>query len=373
VRPGPTESYLASLTGVVTKTADSPARLRALTAPVRPAVYCYRHLMRGIDVLGWHRIRLVLGIGYLLWLAQEIVTDGVPTDRARLSGLIVIGLSLTILGRGWRRLAQVLLDWLPFTLVLMTYDKSRALADSVGMPLHLQDIAAAERWLFGGNVPAVWLQDHFAHPPHAQWYDAVASITYSSHFIVTPVLAAVFWLRNREVWFRYISRVIALSLAGLVTYVLFPEAPPWLAAQHGYIGPVSRLSALGWSYLHADFATQALESGQSGGANPVAAMPSLHFAFAVLAAIFLASRLGSRWRRLIYVYPAMMALTLLYTGEHYLLDEVAGLLYAVAVHLSLGRAERWWQQRGRETVAGPDSGADAPSASTDRERATVSC
>jgi membrane-associated phospholipid phosphatase len=74
-------------------------------------------------------------------------------------------------------------------------------------------------------------------------------------------------------------------------------------------------------------------------------MPSLHFAFSLLAAIFVAGLLRSRWRLLVYVYPALMGLTLVYTGEHYVLDLAFGALYAVAVHLALVRAELWWRAR----------------------------
>ena len=43
--------------------------------------------------------------------------------------------------------------------------------------------------------------------------------------------------------------VVALSLAGLVTYALYPAAPPWLAARERVIEPVHRLSGAGWADL----------------------------------------------------------------------------------------------------------------------------
>jgi hypothetical protein len=301
--------------------------------------------MRGVHAIGWQRIRWTLGILYLLYLARMIVDDGVPTGRKTLSYLVVAGLAITCLGRGWRRLIQVVIDWLPFTVVLMTYDQSRAIADTMGMPLHESDIAYAERWLFGGTDPTVWLQQHFYDPMQVHWYDAAATLIYTSHFVVTPLLAAVFWVRTRPVFLRYISRVILLSFAGLATYILFPEAPPWLASQDGYIGPVTRLSARGWQYLHAGFADRLLRAGQNGGANPVAAMPSLHFAFAVLAALTLYGLLHGRWRLLLWLYPVGMGLTLVYTGEHYVIDLIFGALYAFGAHWLLCRAEAWWRAR----------------------------
>jgi PAP2 superfamily len=325
--------------------------VRSTPTALRPAVAVYDAVMRLIHAIGWRRIRLAVGAVYFAVIVNILVTDGVPTGRKALAYIIVTGLAITCLGRGWRRLLQVIIDWLPFTLVLMTYDQSRAIADTMGMPLHEHDIARAESWLFGGNVPTVWLQQHFYDAASVHWYDALATLIYTSHFIVTPVLAAIFWLRDRTVWLRYISRVILLSFAGLATYVLFPEAPPWLAAKDGYIGHVTRLSARGWEYLHASFANRLLESGQNGGANPVAAMPSLHFAFAALAAMFVANRFTTRWRYLFVLYPIGMGLTLVYTGEHYVIDLVFGLLYAVAAHLALNRWERWWAAHGERRAA----------------------
>jgi membrane-associated phospholipid phosphatase len=140
---------------------------------------------------------------------------------------------------------------------------------------------------------------------------------------------------------RYISRVIVLAVAGLVTYVLFPEAPPWLASRDGYITQhVARLSARGWIYLHAGNLNHLLATAQADGSNPVAAMPSLHTAFATLVAIFIAGRFTSRWRYLLVLYPAAMGFALVYLGEHYVIDLAAGVAYALAVHFALNRWER---------------------------------
>lgn len=315
--------------------------------------------MVDVRTLGWPRLRLGLGAVYVTALVYLLVADGVPTSRGPIAFLVIAGLAITCLGRGWRRLLLVVLDWLPFTLVLMLYDKSRSLATSVGLPLHEGDIASAEAWLFGGHVPSVWLQQHFYDPAQVHWYDALATLVYSTHFVVTPLLAAVLWVRARRLWVCYISRVVLLSCAGLVTYVLFPEAPPWLAARDGVIGGVHRLSAVGWSYLHVGYAHRALVGAQRDGSNPVAAMPSLHVAFAFLAALMLARQLHSSRRWLLMLYPAAMGLTLVYTGEHYVLDLVAGIGYALAVDAVVGRWERWRVERASLRTAAPAPAAPA--------------
>jgi membrane-associated phospholipid phosphatase len=302
----------------------------------------------------WRRIRAVAIVGYCGALTWIFMDEGVPTGRLPLMVLTVLGLAIASLGYGWRRLLRVVLDWLPFTLVLMAYDQSRVVASAVNLPLHEKDVASAESWLFGGNIPAAWMQDQFYTPSAVHWYDALATLVYASHFIATPALAAVLWLRNRAVWLAYITRVILLAFVGLVTYVLFPEAPPWLAARDGLIDPVARISARGWIWLRAGNVQEILDSAQRDGANPVAAMPSLHVAFATLVALFIAPHIPRRWRYLAAAYPVAMGVVLVYTGEHYVLDLVAGVAYALIVHALVSR----WQ-RGRAGLVPADDEREA--------------
>lgn len=289
----------------------------------------------------WHRIRQCAALLYALALVGVVVFTGVPTGRQTIAVIILTGLSISRIGRGWRAFGQVYLDWLPFTAVLIVYDRTRGVADAMGMPLHEADVLGWEKALFGGHVPTVWLQQHLYDPHHVFWYDALCTVTYTSHFVVTPVLGAILWMRNRKIWLQFISRVILLSVAGLATYVLFPEAPPWMAADNGLIGvPVHRLTARGWSWLHAETLRTTLDHAQRAGSNPVAAMPSLHVGFACLIAVFIGCKLRSRWRVLLALYPLAMGFALVYLGEHYVIDLIAGCLYAVAAHLALNRWER---------------------------------
>lgn len=314
---------------------------------------------------GWRRARLA-GYGvYLVVLVRILIIDGVPTGRLSLAILIVVALLLSSVGRGWRRAVQVVADWLPFTAVLLLYDRTRGVADSLGIALHERDIVQAERWLFGGTEPTVWLQQHLYNPSHVYWYDALCTLVYTSHFLASPILAAVLWLRDRARWVRYSSRVVVLAAAGLVTYCVFPEAPPWLAARDGVSPPVARLSARGWTWFDLGNVKQTLAAAQSDGSNAVAAMPSLHVAFATLVALTIGSRLRSRRRFLLALYPAAMGFTLVYCGEHYVLDLIAGVAYALAVHFALNRWETHRARRRAATAAtdaalGSDVTAVAP-------------
>ena len=292
-----------------------------------------------------------------------LIAAGVPTDRGSLLLIILAGLGITCLGRGWSAFRRVLLDWLPFTAALIAYDYSRGLSTRVHAPLHMADIAGVDRWMFGA-VPSVVLQRHFLDAGAVHWYDAVATLVYTSHFLATPTVAAVLWLRNRPAWIAFVRRVIALAVAGLVTYVVFPAAPPWYASKEHVIGPVIRASARGWTWLHVAHAGNLLQEGQVA-ANPVAAMPSLHTAYATMITLFVLANVSSRWRWTIVPYPVIMAVSLVYLGEHYVIDVLVGILYAVVVEAALRRWERGRRERGRrergrtETARTPANGRAA--------------
>ena len=195
------------------------------------------------------------------------------------------------------------------------------------MPVHVTEPAAADRWLGGGVLPTVWLQQTL----QADWWKGLAALVYGSHFVVTPLLLCVLWVRNRRLWGRYVRLVLALSAAGLATYVLYPAAPPWLAAKEGVIEPIRRLSATGWDVLGLPHAGALLADSQ-GQVNQVAAVPSLHTAFAVLTCLVLFPVARRAWQRVLLVgYAVLMPLVLVWAGEHYVVDTLLGAAYAATV------------------------------------------
>ena len=278
-----------------------------------------------------HRVGLAV---YVLVLAVYIVRVGVPIDRIGQTGWILVGIVAARLGRPLRDHARAVIDWLPLLAALILYDHTRGIADSLGMPVRVMELVDLERSMFGGVLPTTWLQEHFSNPADPQWWDAVASLVYTSHFVVPWALAAVLYVRSRDIWMRYVHRVVLLSYAGLVTYILLPAAPPWYAADYGFVSDeIGRIITNGWSVLGLRSAGAMIEQAQAGS-NPVAALPSLHTAFALLVSITLWTLVRSRaWRVVIAAYPIAMALTLVYGGEHYVIDILLGWLYVGLVLL----------------------------------------
>ena len=101
------------------------------------------------------------------------------------------------------------------------------------------------------------------------------------------------------------------------------------------IAPLHRLSASGWDVLGLPHAGALLADSQ-GQVNQVAAVPSLHTAFAVLTCLVLFPVARRAWQRAALVsYGVLMPLVLVWAGEHYVVDTLLGAAYAVAVVLVL--------------------------------------
>lgn len=303
--------------------------------------------------LRWRMVRRRAAVAYFVILVAFSIVVGIPEDREGLLAWILAGLGVSCLGRGWRSYRRVLLDWLPFTAVLVAYDYTRGLADNLGIATHVKAPASADLWLCHGTLPTYWLQQHLYIPGDPRWYDAVVIIVYTSHFLATPVAAVILWLRDRQLWLSFIGRVIALSVAGLGTYILYPAAPPWYASEHGVIPPVIRLASRGWLELHLNHAGNLLQSAQAS-VNAVAAMPSLHTATATMITLFFLPRVP-RWAKVpLACYPLLMGFVLVYSAEHYLVDLLFGYVYGIVITVSYVQVER---RRARRKAAMADSAA----------------
>jgi membrane-associated phospholipid phosphatase len=271
----------------------------------------------------------------LLWSEKY----GIPVQRELVILWICGALACASVGRPARQVVQLVLDWLPIVAVFCAYDFTRGAADSFGIGVHAHPMLDFDRFLFFGEAPTQWLQSHLYDPDVVHWWDVAFTLVYTSYFIVPFAVAGLLWARDRLAFLRFAKRLVSLALLGLTTYIAFPAAPPWMAADMGLLEGVHRTTARGWEVLGTH--TAGLFSEGQAGVNLVAAVPSLHSAITALVAMFLWARVRSPVRFLLPLYPLAMGLTLMATGEHYFFDILLGWLYAAAVMVAWGR----WEHR----------------------------
>ncbi len=166
--------------------------------------------------------------GFSLALAAAIAYGGLSltTDRYL---LVLLVPALVI-----RRARRYLLDFVPFAALLLTYQECRGLAHALRPhPYYLPQLDA-DKFLFGGHVPTVALQN-WLWSGHLHLFDKVIVDITDVHFIVPPALAFVLWAKRRALFYRFAATLLTLSFAGALTFLLYPAAPPWAAARHGLL------------------------------------------------------------------------------------------------------------------------------------------
>lgn len=184
-----------------------------------------------------------------------------------------------------------------------------------------------DRVIGAGQLPTVRLQRALGTPGKVRPHDlALSWVHWIWFFFPHGTLAYVLW-RHPDQFPRSAALTAATFDLGLVAYWAVPTAPPWYAAQTGRMEPVRRIMVEAgerfwkglWRPLY-----DALEG------NPFAAMPSLHFGSSVMAARVLA-RAGRGPGRIGWTYAFTLGFGLVYLGEHYVIDLVAGLALAEGV------------------------------------------
>ena len=291
------------------------------------------------------RRRIIAFSVYIPMFVAFWLIIGLPTDIIAALGWLWLATVCWRIDRPWRSHLRFLRDWLPLVLLLSAYDLSRGFADDGAQP-HVREMVEFDTWVMGGHdLPTTWLQRTFFDPTTIHWWDLLASLIYYSHFVATPVAAVVLWVRNRDLWQRFTRRWIMLSIAGLTTYFLYPAAPPWWAAREGMIGEVTRVAIRNWRLL--GFRTAGHVTNVTDNlSNPVAAMPSLHAAFSLFVVAFFLPRTRRRWWPVLLAYPATMAVVLVYSGEHWIIDILVGFSYVGLVYVVARGVEQglvWWR------------------------------
>ncbi|MBD3210105.1 phosphatase PAP2 family protein [Candidatus Micrarchaeota archaeon] len=218
---------------------------------------------------------------------------------------------------------EFLLSVSKYFILFFSFYGMRGMADNLNPYVNFTLPIRFDEIVFGQASVTGFLQQNLAFlAPHV---DTLAILTYSTHFFIPFLFGFLLWVSSRKSYEPYFISLVFTIYLGLVTFLLVPVAPPWMAADRGLI-ELSHLTLV----TSVEYGFAALPSIYFFfNANPVAAFPSLHFAFPLLAAYF-SYRAFGRKGLLALIYPALMAFSLVYLGEHYVFDLLGGVAYAGA-------------------------------------------
>lgn len=242
--------------------------------------------------------------------------------------------------RWWREVAYILAFYVVYTFVRNT--QGSAAVSAAHAFQNARDVIRVEQVL--GLFFEEAIQDVFLP---VEWFVSFWNVFYgTAHFVVT-VTALVLLFRampaRYPLWRNTLACTTALALIGFAT---FPLMPPRLLPHHyGFVDTLRVIGGL-WSF---DSGTMQKLS------NQYAAMPSLHFAWAMWSTIVLYPLVERRWSRaLVLAYPAMTLFAVVVTANHYWLDAAGGAM-ALGIGLVLGRAlTRWNAVRSEDRVPAVD-------------------
>lgn len=268
-------------------------------------------------------MRIIGFIGVLICIAVFLKKPSFPTPDKL---LIFATFAAMIFGQA----RELLKRFVPFVALFLVYESFRGIVPSLNKHVNYGFMVAADKLLFFGHLPTKLMQNRLWNG-HVMWYDFVFYIAYMLHFVLPFGLAVLIWKTREKHYWRYITAYITVSFAGFLTFLAFPAAPPWLASDKGIIEPIARVSSSVWYALGIHEFPSVYNKISP---NPVAAMPSLHAAYALLFALFATKLFKTRWRYLAWLHPILIWFGTVYQGEHYAIDEIAGIIYAILAYIA---------------------------------------
>ena len=173
----------------------------------------------------------------------------------------------------------------------------------------------------------------------------LSALAYMSHFFLPVLLGFYIWYWRRGVGFNALMwTYITVSFMAAVVYVLFPAAPPWMAAESGDIPPVFDVIKHGLQLIGFDTLAR-LKGDTSALYLTAAAFPSIHAAFPLIGVIVTRHYRMPRWVQTVLIaHLCVIWFTIVYTGEHYVIDIAGGVAFAFGA---------WWIV---QTVGAPPRG-----------------
>ncbi len=226
--------------------------------------------------------------------------------------------------------------WVLYLTGFILFAQLRGFTDEIGTPVQFDYAISMEKALFLGEIPSIWLQERlysFACLGPLEFYTMAV---YLSYFFIPHIVAFALWRWDPPRFKTYVFAFMVTLYVGLLASAVLPTAPPWMAGQLGHIPHVYQVVPDLAGHVTPGTYENVYEIA---GANPVAAMPSLHCAVPFVMAFALWKYNWLRWFGV--AYAMSMLLAVVYLGEHYAVDGIAGLAVAAAAWVAVKAFLAW--------------------------------
>jgi membrane-associated phospholipid phosphatase len=306
-----------------------------LTSPNPPAEQRREHaLFAGLAAVYALALGLLFALGHFGFIWKTLV---IP--------------SLFVVAALARRFRGFVRDWSVFLGAIILFDSCRGIIFSaihqLDLPVYMGYAITAERALFGG-LPSLTLQRLLFADGQIGTLERALVAVHASHFVAFLGFALLVWLIRTE-WFpRLVLSFVLVMGLGIAGYLLIPTIPPWMASEHFQVLPdIVHMSSRVYN-ISLPAVSRAFDI------NPIAAMPSLHAAFPMLLTL-LSFRLFRQWGVVMLAYCLVVVFAIVYMGEHYVVDVIAGVALAVVGYVAAfhWRPVKPWLDRLGRIATGP--------------------
>jgi membrane-associated phospholipid phosphatase len=225
----------------------------------------------------------------------------------------LVSLPLILLIGGGRLV--FLKSWIPFLIVFLSYEALQGLVSVVVANSGIISLYAIDAPLWGFNLTGA-VQSALLSPAMT----AVMTFFYSLHLPLVVLASIYLWYSDKSIYKKYTHAIIITSYCALVTFLLFPTAPPW------YEGAATNLLQGINSAGPVQIYTSVMNLIE---ADRFAAFPSLHSAFAIIFLFYMRRRGRTHGRVALFITAGILFSTI-YLGQHYLIDVIGGAFYSLS-------------------------------------------
>ena len=217
-----------------------------------------------------------------------------------------------------KRSRRFVKDWFPFLSLFLCYEAMSTIVPTLSKVVHVAEPIAMDLRLFG-SIPTLVLQQLFRSP----FLDYLGAFFYSLHFFAPTVFAFLLWKYAPGNYRKYVLALGIGTYSALITFLVYPVAPPWYGVQATRI--LTQLDqSLGVPFYRSIF--DFVES------NPFAAFPSLHAMYPTLISLY-ALKIKKAKALPVLLFPIGVWFSTIYLGEHYVIDVIGGVAYAICAFL----------------------------------------
>ena len=239
-------------------------------------------------------------------------------------------------GFRWRRWRP----WLTLVMIAMSYEALAGVIDTVADASRVLSLFHLDKYLWGFNLTG-WIQSTLSSASMTNFtavlYQLLMPVVFGTSFFV--------WYISRHTFGKFVTAMLLTSYAALLTFLLFPTAPPWIS---GAAANLVRASGLG------SIPTFLTPVAAFFEPNEFAAFPSLHAAYMIICTYFLL-KIDRRVGGTAVLLTGGILFSTLYLGQHYLIDLLAGTAYAIVPCLISERLQIFGGQEPSARFAGTEA------------------